>query len=71
VSYLTIRLPDDQIKRLKQLAAQRHVSMSMLFEQISAQVLSELPDDQATANVVTKAVGGATGTVKALPLRQR
>ena len=71
MSYLTIRLPDDQIKRLKQLAAQRHVSMSMLFEQISAQVLSELPDDQTAASIVPQAVGEATGTVKKLPLRQR
>ena len=71
MSYLTIRLPDDQIKRLKQLAAQRHVSMSVLFEQISAEVLSEFQAEQAPSNVVSKAVVGAAGSVKALPFPRR
>ena len=41
MSYLTIRLPESQIKRLKQLAASRRVSMSALFEEFSATLLAE------------------------------
>ncbi len=71
MSYLTIRLPDDQIKRLKQLATERHVSMSVLFEQISAQVLSEVRADEAPSDIGCTAGASVTGSVKALGVSHR
>ena len=41
MSYITIRLPESQIKQLKQLATQRRVSMSTLFEEVCGNLLKE------------------------------
>jgi predicted transcriptional regulator len=38
---LTIRLPDDQHQRLKQLASRRGVSLNKLFEELSTRLLVE------------------------------
>ena len=38
---LTIRLPDDQHHRLKQLASRRGVSLNKLFEELSTRALVE------------------------------
>ena len=38
---LTIRLPDDQHQRLKQLAARRGLSLNKLFEELSTRALVE------------------------------
>jgi plasmid stability protein len=41
MSTLTIRLPDDQHKRLRTLAAQRGVSLNKLFEEFSTKAIAE------------------------------
>ncbi len=38
---LTVRLPDDQHERLRQLARQRAMSINKLFEEMSTAVLAE------------------------------
>lgn len=38
---LTVRLPEDQHRRLKQLAARRGVSLNKLFEELSTSLLAE------------------------------
>ena len=38
---LTIRLPDEKIERLRQLAAQRNVSLNKLIEELSTVALAE------------------------------
>jgi len=38
---LTIRLPEDQHRRLKQLAARRGVSLNKLFEELSTSQLAQ------------------------------
>lgn len=40
MSTLTIRLPDDTARRLKQLASDRGVSLNKLMEELSAAVLT-------------------------------
>ena len=41
MSVVTVRLPEDQHQRLKALAQARGVSLNKLFEQLTAQALTE------------------------------
>lgn len=41
MSVLTIRLPEDQHQRLKAMAQARGISLNKLFEQLTAQALTE------------------------------
>ena len=52
---LTIRLPNDQHKRLKQLAARRGTSLNKLFEEFSTRALAEA---DAEARFLARAARG-------------
>lgn len=41
MSVVTVRLPDDQHQRLKAMAQARGISLNKLFEQLTAQALTE------------------------------
>jgi predicted transcriptional regulator len=41
MSALTIRLPDDKHRRLKELSARRHVSINRLIDEMATLVLAE------------------------------
>lgn len=60
----TIRLPDTQHERLKQLASERGVSMNKLFEELSARVIAE---HDVEMRVRSRAmIGNATNGLKVI-----